>query len=58
LGTFTKISEDHQFGATIVRSRADLGPNYGNTLIKRCFWEKENPYENSKGANAALSLRT
>ena len=26
--------------------RVDLGPSYGSTLVKRCFWKEENPYSN------------
>ena len=32
------------------RSKVDLGPSYGNSLVERCFWKKEKPNRNPKDA--------
>ena len=34
------------------------GSNYRKSLVERCFWKKENPNRNPKGAYAALSMCT
>ena len=33
-----------------------LGHNYRKSLVERCFWKKENPNRNPKGAYVALSM--
>ena len=38
------------------RSRDDLSPSYGNSLVERYFWKKEKPYKNLKGVYSTLSL--
>jgi len=42
---------------TLGRSRIGLGPGQRNSLVG-CFWMKEKPYRNPKGAYAALTMHT